>query len=100
MLDEALGQLSEEAIKAALRDLQKRQTNDPKWDPAVDGRELIRLQGLVGKSHLQPVTQAERDALKAQGTKPALSPTEQKLVISANEKAIAQKPPQPGGNRR
>lgn len=100
MLDEAIGQNSEEALKAALRDLQKRQTNDPKWDRVVDGQELIRLQGLLEQSKLQPITQAEKDALKAQGVKPALTPVEQKLVISANEKATAQRPPQQGGSRR
>ena len=100
MLEEAMGQNSEEALKSALRDLQKRQTNDPRWDPTVDGKELIRLQGLIEKSNLQPITLEERGALKAQGVKATLTPAEQKLVISANAKTIAQRPPRPGGSRR
>ncbi|MFA6532515.1 MAG: hypothetical protein WCT22_00780 [Patescibacteria group bacterium] len=99
MLEDILTELSEEGIKAALRDLQKRQTSDPNWNPAVDGRELIRLQGLLKQPLLEPITQAEREALHAQGLKPVLSPVEQKLVVRANEKAQAQKPPQPGGKR-
>lgn len=83
----------EDPIKAALRELYKRQTTDSKWNPAVDGNELIRLQDLLKQSQLKPITPAERDALKAQGVLPKLSSDQRTLVVRANEKAAAQRPP-------
>lgn len=96
---------SEEAIKDELRRLQRRQTTATDWDALTEGRKLLELQELFLEPLQVPLTVPEKEALHRQGLagingQAELSLAERVAIISANEKAVAQRSPRQGENRR